>query len=225
MRKLRLIVLICALIVASCGGSAEGEPVVGGSADTSRVTTTEPVVTTTTTTPAPVTTPSTTTTTTMPTTTTTEVVPPESGFYIVDEVQYPEGIRFSVGDFGNVPGDRLGGVGYLLVEGSRVLAPFDGYFDNQGTGFIAGQTVSAGLFVDDETGNILMDVYGNSLTFSEYGPKRKGDVLAVVTNPSAIMVGLKEPANVLLGLSSFSVATNYYELDEALMRAFFSFLP
>ena len=202
-----------ALVVAGCAD--DGVDVSAATSTTTVATTTIAITSTTSTT-------MTSTTTTMPTTTTTELIPPESGFYIVDQGQYPRGIAFSVGDFGNVSGDQLGGIGYLLTEGSEILAPFDGSFQAGGTDFIAGETVRA-AFLYDESGDILFFIFGNGLGFVEYGPKHRGDVLAVVTNVDANMALLR-PVNTLLVLGVFNDSTGLYTPNVELMYEYFSFL-
>ncbi|MCR4279138.1 MAG: hypothetical protein NUV78_00125 [Candidatus Zambryskibacteria bacterium] len=215
-------VVAFALVTAACSDSQ-------GVITTVPLTTTSTTTTTTTTTTVPPTTTSTTitTTTTMPITTTTEAIPPMSGFYIVGQEEYPKGIPFSVGDFGNVPGSQLGGVGYYLPEGSEVYAPFDGYLDTQASSYIAGHGVRTGLFfqVEDMSGDTLLNVLGNSLRFVEDGPKEKGEVIAVVTDPGEVLMGLGGPVNVLVNLSLFDELTGGYKSDEGLTREFFSYLP
>jgi len=212
-------------VATACSGKG-AVPTTSTTAEPTITTTTAPPVTTTTT-AVPSTTTTTTTTTIPVTTTTIQVIPPANGIYIVDPAEYPKGIPISLGDIGYQPESKLAGVGYILPSGSEILAPFDGYLDTQANSFIAGHNVPAGLFFqgEDMSGDYLLILTGHSVTFAEPGVKKRGEVIAVVTDPAKVMVDLESQINVLIGLTTFNPDTGGYEEDEDLMREFFSYLP
>jgi hypothetical protein len=217
------IVATLEMTLSGCGGT------------TTTATTTIPVTTTSTTSATTTSTPSTTTTSTMSTTsttptttttsvtTTTEVTPPTNGFYIVEPSEYPGGIAFSVGDFGNSPSSELGGVGFYLPEGSKIYAPFDGYLDTSGYATIGGQVVHGGYMFDDATGNLVFEVDGNGIAMADDGPKRRGDVVGVVTNPNAILTGLDGRVNTLIVLAINDDTIGPFESREELILEYFPY--
>ena len=221
-RSFALMLTFIFFVTTACSGK-DAVPTTSTTAEPTTTTTTAPPVTTTT---VPSTTTTSTTTTIPVTTTTTQVIPPANGIYIVDPAEYPKGIPISSDDYGNVPGSEVISVGFLLPMGSEILAPFDGYLDTQANSFIAGRSVPAGLFFQgkDMSGDYLLVVEGNGLTFTESGAKKKGEVIAVVTDPTKIIIGLNGPVNVLVGLSRFNADNGMYEDDIYLMREFFSYL-
>jgi hypothetical protein len=157
------------------------------------------------------------------------VAPPESGFYIVDQEEYPNGFPVSADDIGEPSGPELVGVGYLLSEGSQVYAPFDGDFDPSIIALIFGQEVPAGLLfsvnADGTTGDIMFGALGGSIAFVESGPKKKGDILGVVTSSETVIDGVTSPINALILLSSVNPSTNAYDPNAELLHEFFSYLP
>jgi hypothetical protein len=170
-----------------------------------------------TTTPSPTTTP----------TTTTEVIPPESGLYIVDPEEYPNGIPFSVADFDIAAGSQLAGVGFNLPEGSEIRAPFDGLLETHVTVFIAGQALR-GAVLHTVGDGLFMEVIGAAFTFVEDGPVRRGDVIAVITSPQTTMNVTGWAINTLITLDTFDADTFDrvgYVTDGRVLRQYFSSLP
>jgi hypothetical protein len=229
-----------ALLTAACGGEA-APATTTVPPSTAAATTTEPPSTTTSTST------STTTTTLPPTTTTTTttvpVIPPESGFHIVDEEQYPNGVPFSWEELGYLTYSGLGAIGYMLPEGSEIHAAFDGDYsigEGCGTAWILGVQIpyanlETNYWEDPAVESLLMQVFGEALTFScptepDPGtmacwpcPVSRGDVIARVTDAHAPIRGIWS-VNVLISLMRLSPSLGFMT-SEGLMHEYFSFLP
>jgi len=238
-RKLILVAIATTfmLIVSACSSSQEPETAVLGVTEISSTTTVTTLPTTTVTTP-PTTTESTTTTTTTSTTTTTTVPvvpPPASGFYIVPEEFYEDGIPllFRIND------SLIDwSIGFNLPVGAEIRSPISGIFfhgmmgDFVGNGHNAGSVEKAavglnGLQIEDSLISRSFTVAGGGIELLvESGAVVSiGDVIGRVIDSSIIVDMSPAPEfNTFITLTEFEESVGFSVGNEKFLREYFSYI-